>query len=158
MPGTRPNPLHLLAAFLSGGLLTLMVHFNGELGRYGNALFSSWTAHATGTIAATVLLALLYRLRQPAPTQLQKAPLWAYLGGISGAATVMLTSAAVNTPLALSGTLALALAGQVAFSLAADKWGLFGLPARRLELRDAAAIALIAGGSALIILYGKVAP
>lgn len=158
MPGTRPNALHLLAAFLSGGLLTLMVHFNGELGRYGNALFSSWTAHATGTIAATVLLVLLYLLRQPAPMQLQKAPLWAYLGGISGAATVMLTSAAVNTPLALSGTLALALAGQVAFSLAADKWGLFGLPARRLELRDAAAIALIAGGSALIILYGKVAP
>lgn len=155
MPGTRPNALHLLAAFASGGLLTLMIHFNGELGRYGNALFSSWTAHGTGTVAAVVLLALLHRFRETASAPLPKAPAWAYLGGISGAATVMLTSAAVNTPLALSGTLALALAGQVAFSLAADKWGLFGLPSRRLELRDAAAIALIVAGSALIILYGK---
>ena len=69
----------------------------------------------------------------------------------------MLTSAAVNTPLALAGTIALALAGQVAFSLAADKWGLFGLPARKLELRDAMAVTLIIAGSVLIILYGKVA-
>lgn len=155
MPATRPNPLHLLLAFLSGGLLTLMIHFNGELGRYGNALFSSWAAHATGSIAATILLALLFRFRQPAAALLSKPPLWAYLGGISGAATVMLTSAAVNTPLALTGAIALGLAGQVAFSLAADKWGLFGLSSRKMTLRDASAIALILAGSALVILYGK---
>lgn len=153
----RTNPLHLLAAFLSGGLLTIMIHLNGELARYGNVLFSSWTAHGTGSIAAVLLLAILYR-RPPAATPPKpSAPLWAYLGGISGAATVMLTSAAVNTPLALSGTLALGLAGQVAFSLAADKWGLFGLPVRRLDLRDAGAVVLILAGSAMIILLGGAA-
>ena len=66
----------------------------------------------------------------------------------------MLTSTTVNTPLALAGTLALGLAGQVVFSLAADQFGLFGLPRRRLGLRDAGAVALIAGGSLLIILFG----
>ena len=66
----------------------------------------------------------------------------------------MLTSTTVNSPLALSGTLALGLAGQVVFSLAADHWGLFGLPKRRLELRDLAAVLLILAGSALIILVG----
>ena len=153
-PAQRPNPLHLLAAFGSGGLLTLMVYFNGELGRYGNALFSSWAAHGTGTIAALIFLAILWRRRPATSPEPRKIPLWAYLGGVSGAATVMLTSTAVNTPLALAGTLALGLAGQVGFSLAADRWGLFGLARRKLTLRDAGAVVLIIAGSILIILFG----
>lgn len=154
-PLQRLNPLHLLIAFGSGGLLTLMVYFNGQLSHYGNALFASWAAHGTGTVAAVIFLAILYR-RRPAPTTQPKprVPLWAYLGGISGALTVMLTSTTVNTPLALAGTLALGLAGQVIFSLAADNWGFFGLPKRKLQLRDGAAILLILAGSALIILVG----
>ena len=152
----RLNPMHLLAAFLSGGLLTLMVLFNGELAFYGTPLFSSWAAHGTGTVAATVLLALLYRRRPPAGAA-GRAPLWAYLGGIAGAVTVILTSTTVNSSLALSGTLALGLAGQVVFSLAADRWGLFGLPRRRPTPRDWAALGLIVAGSALIILFGRAA-
>ena len=108
----RLNPLHLVAAFGTGCLLTLMVHFNGELGRYGNALFASWAAHGTGTVAALVFLGLLWARRKPAPATESKprAPWWAYLGGLSGAITVILTSITVNSPLALSGTLALGLA------------------------------------------------
>lgn len=100
MPNSTPrqlNPLHLLIAFGTGGLLTLMVFFNGELGHYGNPLFASWAAHGTGTVAA--ILFLLYR-RRPAtePQPKPAAPFWAYLGGISGALTVMLTSTTVNSP------------------------------------------------------------
>lgn len=151
----RPRPLHLLAAFASGGLLTIAVFINAEAGRHGGALFSSWLAHGTGTVAAIIVLALL-RLRPNPATRLPtaRAPLWAYLGGISGAATVMLTSTTVNTPLALAGTLALGLAGQVVFGLAADQWGLFGLPKRRLTPRDAGAVLLITAGSLLIIFVG----
>lgn len=153
-PRQTVNPLHLLAAFCSGGLLTMMVFLNGEAGRHGGPLFSSWLAHGTGTVAAVILLAVLWRTR-PAPLNAAgKAPLWAYLGGLSGAATVILTSTTVNTPLALAGTLALGLAGQVVFSLAADRFGLFGLPSRRLGLRDAGAVVLIGAGSLLIILFG----
>jgi transporter family-2 protein len=150
----RLNPLHLAAAFGTGCLLTLMVHFNGELGRYGNALFASWAAHGTGTVAALALLAILWPRRKPETAAKPKAPLWAYLGGLSGAVTVILTSMTVNSPLALSGTLALGLAGQVIFGLAADRWGFFGLPRRKAELRDYAALGLIVAGSALIILFG----
>jgi len=152
----RLNPLHLLAAFGTGGLLTLMVDLNGQLGHYGDALFASWAAHGTGTVAAIVLLAALRALRRSAAAGEAKprAPLWAYLGGISGAVTVVLTAMTVNSPLALSGTLALGLAGQVVFSLAADRWGLFGLPKRRPEWRDGAALGLIVIGSGLIIGFG----
>ncbi len=155
----RLNPLHLLAAFASGGLLTLAIFVNGEAGRYGGALFSSWLAHGVGTVVGLAVLALLWRRERASAAAANaaegKAPVWAYLGGIFGAATVMLTSTTVNSPLALAGTLALGLAGQVVLSLAADFWGLLGLQRRRLDLRDAGAVTLIAAGSLLIILFGQ---
>jgi transporter family-2 protein len=132
-----------------------MVFLNGESGRTGGPLFSSWLAHGTGTIAAIVLVALLWRTRPRASITQSRPPLWAYLGGVSGAITVMLTSTTVNSPLAVAGTLALGLAGQVGFSLAADGFGFFGLPRRRLGLRDLGAIILIGAGSLLIILFGQ---
>ena len=150
----RPTLVPVLAAFATGCVLTLMVHFNGELGRYGSPVFASWAAHGTGTIAAAIWLALTWiatRISPFASGRAARAPLWAYLGGISGAITVILTSMAVNSPLALSGTLALSLAGQVGFGLVADRWGLFGMPRRNSDLRDYAALALIVAGSAVII-------
>jgi transporter family-2 protein len=149
----RLRLLDLAAAFGTGGLLSLMVLYNGTLAFHTTPFFSSLAAHATGTVAALLLLALLPRARSGAA--LQPAPLWAYLGGLSGAVTVILTGAAMNTVLALTGTLALGLAGQVAFSLAADRWGLFGLPRRRPTARDLGAIALIAAGSLAIIYSGQ---
>lgn len=150
------NQLHLAAAFASGCLLTLMVHFNGQLAHYGNALFSSWTAHGTGTVAALIYLAIMRRKNSDSADR-PRAPLWAYCGGVVGAAIVILTSTSVNSPLALSGTIALGLGGQVIFSLLADLFGLFGLPKRRPDARDMAAVALILCGSALIILVGRTA-
>jgi transporter family-2 protein len=149
MTADRLNPLHLVAAFGSGGLLTLMIHFNAELARYGNALFSSWTAHGAGMVVAVLLVGLMTIVARPAGAEtsdrngggaelpgnhaaaMPTAPLWAYLGGVSGAVTVMMSSVAANSPIALSGTLALGLAGQVLFSLAADRFGLFGLAVER---------------------------
>ena len=69
----------------------------------------------------------------------------------------MMTGVSLNSALALTGTLALGLAGQVAFSLAADRWGLFGLPRRRPTARDIAAVALITAGS-LAIIFSGIAP
>lgn len=121
-------------------------------------MFSSWQAHGVGTVVAAILLAFIWR-RERAAAAVSKAeygkpPLWAYLGGVLGGVTVILTSWSVNSPLALAGTLAIGLAGQFALSLIADYWGLLGLPKRRLDLRDAAAVVLIAAGSLLIILVG----
>jgi transporter family-2 protein len=153
MPARR---LDLALALASGGLLTLMVLFNGEMGRHTTALFSSWAAHATGSLAAALALALGWALgqrRRPAADR-PRAPFWAYLAGLSGAVTVMLTSVTVNSPLALSGTLALGLAGQAGFALLSDLWGWFGLPRRRPTAPDLAAFALVLAGSLLVIAAG----
>lgn len=140
-----------LAALLAGGLLSLMVYLNGGLAAQGGALFSSWMAHGTGTIAALLVIPFWWKAIRPTDATGAPIPLWAYLGGLAGAVTVIMTSSAFNSPLALSGTVALGLAGQIVFSLAADRWGLFGLVRRPLRLGDAIALALIVAGSALVI-------
>lgn len=136
----------LLAALGTGGLLSLMVLCNSEVTRAMGAVAGSLAPHATGTVAAG--LGLLAWRQGGAGT----APGWAYLGGLSGAATVMLSSLAANTALALSGTLALGLVGQAAFGLAADRWGLLGLPKRRATARGLASLGLILGGSLILVL------
>ena len=139
--------LPFLAALGTGGLLSLMVLCNSEVTRHAGAILGSLVPHATGTVAAGLALAFLAR----AVLQGGTAPAWAYFGGLSGALTVMLSSLAANTALALSGTLALGLVGQAAFGLAADRWGLLGLPRRRATGRGLLSLALILGGSAILI-------
>ena len=153
MQAKPASRLHFVAAFATGGLLSLMVLSNGTLAAYGSLFFSSWVPHLTGTIAALLFLAVI----RPARTSRTRPPLWAYLGGVSGAVTVMLTSAALNSPLALSGTIALGLAGQMVFSLIADMRGLFGLPQRMPVARDYLAVLLVIGGSLILIFFGGIA-
>lgn len=152
MSDSRPIPslLYFAAAFGAGGLLSLMVLFNGTLAIYGSLLFASWVPHLTGTMLAIAILLVL----RPRRASTFRPPLWAYLGGIAGGVTVMLTSATMNTALALSGTIALGLAGLVLFSLFADMRGLFGLPQRMPKPRDYLALALIIAGSLALIFLG----
>jgi len=146
--------LHHGLAFLSGGLLALMLLLNGTLAAATNATFASLAAHGSGAVLALAILLALPKGPAGGPVWRAGAPAWAYLGGISGAVTVIVTALAMNSALALSGTLALGLAGQAAFAALADRLGLFGLPVRRLGWRDLAALALILAGSGLVILGG----
>lgn len=148
---SSPRLLDFIGAFATGGLLTLMVWFNGTLAVTGSLLFASWVPHVTGSILAIIVL-LCLRPQKAKPAT--KIPWWAYLGGISGAVTVMLTSATMATTLAISGTIALGLAGQMIFSLIADKWGMMGLPQRDPTRRDMIALALIMGGSIILVFFG----
>ena len=147
---TSPRLYHFAAAFGAGGLLTLMILFNGTLAVHGSLFFASWVPHLTGTAAALLILVAL----RPKRAKKTRPPLWTYLVGVSGAVTVMLTSATMNTALALSGTIALGLAGQILFSLFADIRGLFGLPKRMPRRRDYLSLTLILGGSLILIFFG----
>lgn len=66
-----PNRLFPFAlAFASGGLLSLMILFNGQWAANGTALLASWMAHGTGSLAALVFLAglsLTGKRARPAP-------------------------------------------------------------------------------------------
>lgn len=148
----RPHPFELLAALCAGSLLTLMLLSNGMMAAHTTPIFASLTAHGVGTVVAMVLL-LLFRLRKPAQPRVSvgRAPLWAYLGGISGALTVVVSTVVVNSSLALTGTMALGLAGQVLLALLFDATGALGLERRLPRRNDLLALAAIVGGTLLII-------
>lgn len=148
------RPLEIVAALGTGGLLTLMLLSNSTMAAHTTPLFSSLTAHAVGSIVAALALCAVWLLRGTAralPRQ-NRAPLWAYLGGLSGALTVMLTSASANSALALTGTLAIGLAGQVVLALVFDLFGAMGLERRRPRKQDLIALLAIIAGALLIIL------
>ena len=75
-------------------------------------------------------------LRPRRPAAAGRLPRWAYLGGLPGALTVALAAIAVNSPLALAGTLALAIAGQLLFGLLCERFGLLATR-RALTVHDA---------------------
>ena len=133
-----------------------MLSLNSEISLHAGALLGSWIVHGTGTLAALALLLLLSGVQTAGISRPDgPLPLWAFLGGCTGAFNVMLSATAVNAGLALSGTQAVALSGQMLFGLAADRWGFLGLPRRVISPVDLAPVALILAGSLIIVLFGS---
>ncbi|WP_249199412.1 DMT family transporter [Photobacterium sp. GJ3] len=82
-------------------------------GQYSSPLTASWIAHGVGAgFAGLVLLCKYAHRRAHVPKTRGNTPLWAYLGGIPGAFTVVLAAITVNSPLGIAGSLALMLMGQ----------------------------------------------
>ncbi|WP_374420917.1 DMT family transporter [Chromobacterium sp.] len=135
-------------ALAAGAMLAWMIHCNSQLAAHSGPLQASWLAHGLGALTALALWRATAR-SSPAPAA-GRPPRWAYLGGLPGALTVALAAIAVNSPLALAGTLALAIAGQLLFGLLCERFGL--LAARRaLTVHDALAALLVLGGCAVLI-------
>lgn len=147
-----PRPLEICAALCAGALLTLMLLSNGMMAAQTTPIFASLTAHGVGSVVAVgLLLALRFRRRPPNVLPRPRAPLWAYLAGISGALTVIISTVVVNSPLALTGTMALGLAGQVVLALLFDCFGALGLERRLPRRNDLLALGAIILGTLLII-------
>lgn len=139
----------------AGVLLTAMITTNSYLSGWSSPLVASWLAHGSGAVVAWVLLIIRFRTLHPlsAGPVAGKPPKWSYLGGIPGAMTVLLAAISVNSRLELAGTLGLMLMGQILFGLIADLRGWFGVIKCRFSLLDLCSVALILGGSALLINY-----
>lgn len=147
----REHFSHPLLALTAGALLALMISINSVLASYNSPLLASWVAHGIGAITAWLLLLLLNRRPPKSSPSSVTVPRWAYFGGIPGALTVVLAAITVNSPLALSGSLALMLTGQVLFGMLSDSCGWFGVMKRRLNANDIIATLLILSGCALLI-------
>ncbi len=145
-----------LLAVAGGALLALMINYNSLLARHTSPLYASWVAHGLGALVALLLVVGYARVvRRPGKAgERAKAPWWSYFGGVPGAFTVVLAAVTVNGGLALSGTIALTLAGQVVFGIVSDYFGLFGTPRRRIVAGDFLVACSVLTGSALIIFGG----
>ncbi|WP_084774201.1 DMT family transporter [Nonomuraea candida] len=170
-----PRALDWSLAIAGGVLLTLMTQANAVLAEHTDALYASWAAHAIGAVVAFVLVATVARRTPPATPPAPpgssaaaqtatppaapgpgggRMPRWYYLGGIPGALVVVLSAVAVNSELALAGTIALMLTGQVLFGTVSDHLGLLHTPRRRVKPMDLAVAGCVLAGSVLIVLGG----
>ncbi|OZG75205.1 hypothetical protein BTA51_02130 [Hahella sp. CCB-MM4] len=151
-------------ALSAGMLLAVMIDVNSLLAAHSSPMTASWIAHGLGAVGAFILV-LAFRARQQwhcRAEELEKAgpdkkinsPFWSYLGGIPGAFTVVLAAVTVNSPIGLSGSLALMLVGQVLFGMLCDYFGLFGIPRRQPALKDLKVVGCTLSGSGLIIFLG----
>lgn len=143
-------------ALFAGAILAIMIKLNSSLSKLNSPLEASWIAHGLGAITALVLLSGIARFRQKEIKGTSTkgsycTPWYAYLGGLPGAFTVILAAITVNSSLGLAGTLALALLGQIVFSLWVDHFGLFASAKRNLGWHDMKVLGLILIGSFLII-------
>ncbi|MGF1728510.1 DMT family transporter [Photobacterium kasasachensis] len=152
----KAHPLNLSLALAGGVTLASMIAINSELAAYSSPVLASWFAHGIGAITSLLVLITASLLAGKKLTILPKVgtPFWAYLGGIPGAFTVVLAAITVNSPLGLSGSLALIMAGQVLFGLVCDGFGLFGLTKRPFTLTDGITLGLMATGC-LLTLFGR---
>lgn len=159
----RTRSTDWIVAIAAGLLLALMIEYNSALADDTTPVFASWVAHGLGAATALVIVALFAR-RPPAAGDVTvdrgsqapgaKTPLWFYLGGIPGALTVILAAMTVNSSLALSGTVAVMLVGQVFFGMVSDHAGMFRTAKRRFVRADFLVVLSILTGSALIIFGG----
>ncbi|MGX9416175.1 DMT family transporter [Vibrio sp. WJH972] len=140
-----------LLAVIGGGLLALMIHLNSQLASVTSALSASWIAHAVGAFVAWCLLIVFNTGISPSEVHMAKPTKIYHLGGIPGALTVILASITINSGVGLSGTLALALIGQLVFSMLCEHLGLFNLKQRTFLYRDLIPILLVTSGSFMLI-------
>lgn len=147
-----------LLAIVAGILLAVMIDFNSLLAKHSVPVFASWVAHGFGALVALVIVGLgatLLRLKpQKAISPKPQSPFWSYWGGIPGTFTVILAAITVNSPLGLSGTLALMLVGQVLFGIVSDQFGWFGIPQRKIGVTDGLVILFVLSGSGILIFGG----
>lgn len=149
------NRLPLQLAVLGGATLAVMTALNSGLNLYVSAVVASWIAHGIGTLTALLMLVSFARFEQSSQgTVSSKPPWWSYLGGIAGGLLVVLIVIAVNSFLGLTGTLVLAILGQVLFGVISDHLGWFGLQRQRLSWHKASYMVLVFVG-ALLIIYAK---
>jgi transporter family-2 protein len=131
----------------AGFCLAGMVFFNGLLAKYINPIEGSFVVHIIGLITS-ILLALIWKNRKR-----ESVPNWAFLTGIFGGLAVAIVGFTVNKSIGISGTIGLAILGQIIFGWLCDSLGLFGNKKRKLELSDFIQVLLILSGVGILI-YG----
>jgi transporter family-2 protein len=140
----------MLLAITVGALLPIQVAMNMKL---RESFRDPVLAALPNFLVGTVLIAgymLFMRSKLPSAAALAQVPLWAWLGGLIGAAYVI-GSLHLGPKIGATLLLALILAGQMAMSLLVDHFGLLGFPQHPVNLARLAGVVLLVAGALLIV-------
>lgn len=139
-------------AFLAGAMISIQAPINAMASaKLGHPLGGATLSFIVGTLCLLAVTLLTVRNQIAWGNVASLTPLL-WLGGVLGA--IYVTVSIVLTPtLGIAAVIALAIAGQVAASLAIDHYGLLGLATREISMGRAAGAVLVVAGALMVRFY-----
>jgi bacterial/archaeal transporter family-2 protein len=141
-----------LAVLLGAGagcLVGMQAPINSRLGRSVGSVQAASISFLVGTLALLAIAAFANG-GLGGIGHLTRAPWWALTGGLLGAVYVTIALLAVRT-LGASGIAAAVIAGQLAVSVAIDRFGLLGIHRQPIEAHRIVGLVLLVVGVALVV-------
>jgi transporter family-2 protein len=141
--------LAVLLGVGAGCLVGMQAPINSRLGRSVGSVEAATFSFLVGT-AALVLILLVARGGIGGLVHVDRAPWWALVGGLLGAVYVSVALVAVRT-LGASGLTAVVIGGQLAISVAIDRFGLLGVARQSVGVQRILGLVLLAVGVVLVV-------
>lgn len=141
--------LAVLVGVGAGCLVGMQAPINSRLGRTVGSLQAASFSFLVGT-AVLILIAAFVRGGLSSIGEVTHVPWWALIGGLLGAVYVSVALVAVRT-LGASGLTAVVIAGQLAISVAIDRFGLLGVARQPVGVQRVVGLLLLAGGVVLVV-------
>ena len=141
-----------LAVLLGAGagcLVGMQAPINSRLGRSVGSIQAAGVSFLVGTIAL-LAIATFANGGLVGIGHVTRVPWWALLGGLLGAIYVTVALVAVRT-LGASGIAAAVIAGQLAVSVAIDRFGLLGVARQPIGAHRVIGLVLLVAGVALVV-------
>src|SRR4029077_15931053 len=133
----------------AGCLVGMQAPINSRLGKSIGSVQAASFSFLVGTVAL-VALAAVVRGGLGNYAHVDRAPWWALVGGLLGAIYVTVALLAVRT-LGASGLTAVVIAGQLAISVAIDRFGLLGVARQNIAAHRVVGLVLLVAGVALVV-------
>ncbi len=141
--------LAVLVGVVAGCLVGMQAPINSRLGRTVGSVQAATFSFLVGTVLL-VLVAAFLRGGLGNFGHLGRAPWWALVGGLLGAVYVTVALIAVRT-LGASGLTAVVITGQLAISVAIDRFGLLGVDRQPIGLHRVVGLVLLVAGALLVV-------
>jgi bacterial/archaeal transporter family-2 protein len=141
--------LSVLVGLAAGALVGMQAPINSRLSRAVGNVQAATFSFLVGTVALVVVLAFV----SGGPgsfAHVGRAPWWALVGGLLGAVYVTVALIVVRT-LGASGLTAVVITGQLAISVAIDRFGLLGLSRQHIGVSRIVGLVLLAVGVVLVV-------
>ncbi len=141
--------LAVLVGVGAGCLVGMQAPVNSRLGRSVGSVQAATFSFLVGTLVLLAIAAFVHGgLGQLG--KIGRAPWWALVGGLLGAVYVTVALVAVRT-LGASGLAAVVITGQLAISVAIDRFGLFGLAKQHIDASRILGLVLLVVGVVLVV-------
>ncbi|MBA3808426.1 MAG: DMT family transporter [Solirubrobacterales bacterium] len=141
--------LAVLVGITAGCLVGMQAPINSRLGKTVGSFQAASFSFLVGT-AVLVAIAAFVRGGLGSLGQVSQVPWWALVGGLLGAVYVTVALVAVRT-LGASGLTAVVITGQLAVSVAIDRFGLLGVARAPVGLQRILGLVLLVAGVVLVV-------